>query len=245
MKSASEYRAQALETLKGNWKPAVLACLVFFALYLVFYTPLFVATITAGQTAGVTFAFLGVFMLFVLFFFMPLSFCMMAAFLRRVRGSERTILGDTFNIFRHRYGRILGIGLLLILIVYALCIPMCALVAISAIVESEMVSSILTAVAVALMIPIFIYVLAVEPIMYAHEDYSAGVNLFRLSRHMMRGHKWQLFCLYLSFIGWGILSVFTLGIGLLWLSPYMYTAVAHFYEDVRAEYEAKLAAPEQ
>ena len=39
------------------------------------------------------------------------------------------------------------------------------------------------------------------------------------------------------FIGWGILCVFTLGIGTLWLLPYMQTSIAAFYEDVKADYE--------
>lgn len=57
------------------------------------------------------------------------------------------------------------------------------------------------------------------------------------SRAMMKGHKFDLFWLLLSFIGWGILCIFTLGIGLLWLMPYMQTSLAGFYEDVKADYE--------
>ena len=57
-----------------------------------------------------------------------------------------------------------------------------------------------------------------------------------LSMAMMNGHKWDLFCLELSFIGWALLCVLTFGIGYLWLIPYMQTSVAAFYEDVKAEY---------
>ena len=42
--------------------------------------------------------------------------------------------------------------------------------------------------------------------------------------------------MYLSFIGWGILSILSCGIGLLWLIPYMQAADAAFYEEVKAEY---------
>ncbi len=55
------------------------------------------------------------------------------------------------------------------------------------------------------------------------------------SRELMRGHKFDLFYLYLSFIGWAILSIFTLGIGFIWLIPYMQMSVAAFYEDLKAE----------
>ncbi|MDR0939820.1 MAG: DUF975 family protein [Mediterranea sp.] len=55
------------------------------------------------------------------------------------------------------------------------------------------------------------------------------------SMAMMHGHKTKLFLLDLSFIGWAILCLFTCGIGFLFLTPYMYTAHAAFYEDLKAQ----------
>ncbi len=52
------------------------------------------------------------------------------------------------------------------------------------------------------------------------------------SRVMMDGHKMKLFLLYLSFIGWGILSMLTLGLGFLLLVPYVLTSLASFYQDL-------------
>lgn len=46
-----------------------------------------------------------------------------------------------------------------------------------------------------------------------------------------------MFYLHLTFIGWFLLSILTLGIGFFWLGPYVQSAQAHFYEDVKAEYE--------
>ena len=53
------------------------------------------------------------------------------------------------------------------------------------------------------------------------------------SKEMMRGKKWKLFCLFWRFFGWALLCILTLGIGYLWLGPYMQTSIAHFYDDVR------------
>ena len=53
-----------------------------------------------------------------------------------------------------------------------------------------------------------------------------------MSKELMAGHKWRLFCLELSFIGWGILCLFTCGIGDLWLQPYISAATAAFYVDL-------------
>ena len=53
------------------------------------------------------------------------------------------------------------------------------------------------------------------------------------SRRLMNGNKWRLFCLDLSFIGWAILCCLTFGILTLWVNPYMQTARAAFYEDIK------------
>lgn len=55
------------------------------------------------------------------------------------------------------------------------------------------------------------------------------------SMAMMQGKKMKLFLLDLSFIGWIILAILTFGLGFLLLAPYMYTARAAFYEDLKAE----------
>ena len=53
------------------------------------------------------------------------------------------------------------------------------------------------------------------------------------SMQMMEGHKMELFLLDLSFIGWALLSILSCGIGFFFLEPYMITARAHFYEDLK------------
>lgn len=63
-------------------------------------------------------------------------------------------------------------------------------------------------------------------------QYDAAISK---SMVMMSGYKMKLFLLDLSFIGWGILCLFTLGIGFLFLSPYMQAAHAAFYEDLKKE----------
>ena len=54
----------------------------------------------------------------------------------------------------------------------------------------------------------------------------------------MSGHRGDLFLLELSFIGWAILAVFTLGIGCLWLLPYMQVAKVCFYEEIIGKKES-------
>ena len=63
----------------------------------------------------------------------------------------------------------------------------------------------------------------------------SAIDALAKSITLMNGHKVELFWLTLSFIGWAILSLLTLGIGFLLLAPYAETAFAHFYEDLKAE----------
>lgn len=64
------------------------------------------------------------------------------------------------------------------------------------------------------------------------ENPNLGIReAVNMSKELMAGNKWRLFCLHLSFIGWGILSALTCGIGDLWLNPYIYAANAAFYVD--------------
>ena len=71
------------------------------------------------------------------------------------------------------------------------------------------------------------FILKDNPGMDANEARKASIE-------MMKGHKWQLFCLEFSFIGWIILSVLTFGILTLWVGPYIATARAAFYEELKA-----------
>jgi len=72
------------------------------------------------------------------------------------------------------------------------------------------------------------YILAENPSMSANEAITE-------SRKLMDGNKWRLFCLNISFIGWMYLSVFTCGIGIFWLAPYMEASFAAFYREIKRE----------
>ena len=68
-----------------------------------------------------------------------------------------------------------------------------------------------------------------------NEDYDA-MECISQSKKMMKGFKIKLFLLYLSFIGWSILSLMTICIGFLWLTPYIHTSKVAFYENLKEAY---------
>lgn len=59
-----------------------------------------------------------------------------------------------------------------------------------------------------------------------------AMEAIRHSKEAMKGWKGTLFLLDLSFLGWALLAPFTLGILLLWLTPYMGATEANFYDHV-------------
>ena len=57
----------------------------------------------------------------------------------------------------------------------------------------------------------------------------------RISIIITRGHKWDLFVTYLSFLGWYLLCILSLGIGFLWLVPYMNMTLTNAYHSMLKE----------
>ena len=55
------------------------------------------------------------------------------------------------------------------------------------------------------------------------------------SKELMTGKRGKLFCLQFSFIGWSILAALTLGIGFLWLVPYIQFATIAFYKSLTSD----------
>jgi uncharacterized membrane protein len=68
-------------------------------------------------------------------------------------------------------------------------------------------------------------------ILVDHPEMSS-LDAINQSKQMMKGHKWQLFKLWLRFIALGFLCIFTLGIGFLWLIPYVNICIAQFYDSL-------------
>ena len=66
------------------------------------------------------------------------------------------------------------------------------------------------------------------------DDPSIGaLAAIKRSKEMMKGMKWKFFCLGFRFFGWALVCCLTLGLGFLWLVPYMNCSTAKFYDDVK------------
>lgn len=89
---------------------------------------------------------------------------------------------------------------------------------------------------ITLVISIFfaVFSLALMPVPYLMIETDMKIfELFKVSINMMNGYKWKYFIMMLSFLGWVILSIFTFGIGFLWLYPYVSLTSTNFYNDLK------------
>ena len=63
-------------------------------------------------------------------------------------------------------------------------------------------------------------------------------EVFRASRLIMKKHRFQLFCLRFSFMGWYLLGFLTLGLAFLFVIPYKNAAEAAFYNEISGRADA-------
>ncbi len=71
---------------------------------------------------------------------------------------------------------------------------------------------------------------------YLLQEYPdlGATEALKVSMKMTRGHKGEMFVMYLSFIGWELLSCLTLGIlGIFYVNPYLMTSMAGLYEEYK------------
>ena len=80
------------------------------------------------------------------------------------------------------------------------------------------------------------YSYAMTEFILAEDPELSAAEVMARSKELMAGNRWRLFCLQLSFIGWGILASLTFGIGNLWLTPYRQAATAAFYRELTGGY---------
>lgn len=83
------------------------------------------------------------------------------------------------------------------------------------------------------------YLYALTSAILADNEEMPTLDIVEKSETLMNGNRMKLFLLGLSFIGWGILSSLTFGIGLIWLVPYMAIAQICFYDNLIGDTEIK------
>ena len=208
MPKSKELRRESRYALRGHWTNAVLCTLVYFII--VGICSAFSSYDGLPLSTNALLGMIGCALTILIT--LPLSFGYEVAFLRHVRGEEDDeLVVRPFQAFKS-YGRYLGTSLLMALFVFLWSLLL-------------IVPGIIKA-----------YSYAMTPfIMVDHPELDAD-DCIEKSKAMMKGYKWKLFCVDLSYIGWWLLCVLTLGILTLWITPWNTCAKVKFYEELKARH---------
>lgn len=143
-------------------------------------------------------------------------------------------LGDLFYAFKKKGRKLLAISILLGSLLYIIFIP-------ADILSSRFMQSLSMydgalfffafAVYLVLFVIISLFYALVNFIAIDYPDYTA-LRVFRMSAHLMNGHKARLFYITVSFIPMLLLGCLTCGILLLWIFPMMQAVYTEFYLDI-------------
>lgn len=224
--SRQELKARAKESLKGKWGEGVLTTLIYTLIpsgiaFVSTFVIIFLLTVVllsqglgeetvTGLTNGVS----NVISIIIGIFIAPLTVGFVGFYLKLARNQE-TKLTELFEGYKKSFGNSIGAYILSMLYIFLWSL----LFVIPGLMKSYSYS-------------MMYFIIADEP------DILASKALEK-SKEMMQGHRWELFVLHLSFLGWTLLAGCTCYIGMLWLTPYMQTTMSNFYMNVKAEYEAK------
>ena len=85
---------------------------------------------------------------------------------------------------------------------------------------------------------------SMAPYLMARNPELGGFDAIEKSKEYMKGNKGKLFLMLLSFIGWDILTILTLGLLAVYVAPYKMHARTVFYNDVYEKHNAEIAAKE-
>lgn len=217
MQLNSELRAQARERLEGKWDTFVLMTFLMLVIQTILQIPGYIGSlleVLSPENVLASLSFSNISNILSLLA-LPLSWGLTVSLLRNHR-EESVDLENLFDGFRGgRYTRVF-----------------CALFLVNLFTFLWTLLLIIPGIMKAFSYALTPYIIMDEPELTARQAITRSCEI-------MQGRRWKLFCLSLSFIGWGILSLLTFGIGFLWLAPYMNASIAAFYEDARAEYEAE------
>ena len=222
MRTRQEIKAIGKDRFKANYWPCVLAAfLVSLALGLLTslaYGPTYTAAIDAAMTGSEPDvsatasggSFLGSVALLILSGPLGIGLCFF--FVMNVLGREDITVATPFKSAFTNFGRKLGGSLWMALFVFLWSL-------------------------------LFFIPGIIKSFSYAMTTYILGDcpnvkarDALKLSMRIMKGHKWELFVFFLSFLGWAILGSLTFGIlDLFYVNPYMNSALATYYLEVRED----------
>ena len=210
MKTSSQLRLEACNDLKGQWSSVVVVALIYMAIEFVVTNALSIwYYIEMMNHKGPIY--LSKYLMFLVpFITIPLIYGYQVLFLENMRGKEFSFdtLFSGFKKYTPVFKTMILSGSKVFLYGLLLIVP---------------------GVIKCLDYAFVVYIMKDKGV-YMHEA-------LYLSEQLMKGNRMRLFKLYLSFIGWGLLVLVTLGIAALWVGPYIEATRVRFYNDLLSDSE--------
>lgn len=246
--SNSEIKSKAKKALKGNWILAVLTFIVYNIItnsisigYNVCKFKNFSA-VNENNDLGINVTIC----LAALILTGPMTYGLKRFFINLVRNENYKIenifegfkhFGGTFiiNIVLFIYGFLISLVIFIpfIIIIVATSITPFSLQGLSTNKAFLAVFVVILVISMYLIITIILLRYSMTYYIYIDNPEMGAMKAIKESVLMMDGNKTKLLLLYLSFILWYILGIFTLGIGFLWIYPYINTSIAVFYDEIK------------
>ncbi len=227
----SNFRATAREKLTGKWGKA--ACITLAYMFITFI----ISAIQSRLANSVNF----IISIAVAVISVPISFGVLISFINLYNGKEANAF-DFFSLGFSNFSRAwkVAFNMLVRLIVPIIVFILSMFFMVGAFVYS--VASPLTNNLAIILVAVIVYIASIiwfitKSYYYTLSDIIAIENpeispksAVEKSKELMTGNRAKFFLLQLSFIGWAILAMFTFGIGMLWLTPYIVFAQIAFYQ---------------
>lgn len=232
--SASKLRENARQSLKEKWGKGALIILSYLVIMFIISWVLGIIPIIGPIVSAII--------------SVPISYGIMVSFMKLKRGEEVKCTGflkegfskfsKVWGVFGHTILKMI-VPIILIIISYLIIIGVSTGYLIFGM-SNEVATA--TSFLGLMMLGIILLIISViygaaKGLLYSLTNYILYDNpdmdskaIVAESERLMKGNRLKYIWLEITFIGWMILALFTLGIGLLWLIPYIATAVICFYE---------------
>ncbi len=229
-KSSAELKAMAKEQLFDKYGTAI-GTVLLILIITVGLMSIPVLTISQNTVFGYI---LYLLCCFILFTFLGILYSGEAFFYLKLICKQPISAGDIFFGFRSHADKALIIQMILIATVYISSIPPIIFEALYFSQNNAIWMVFMSAAFIIAEVIAIIVRLNLSQSYYLLQDFPeySTVELMKMSRQMMKGHKGRLFYIELSFIPLFLLGILSCCIAFLWIIPYMKATKANFYMDL-------------
>lgn len=241
-RKGKELKALARQALLGNYGTTTGAILLYYLSFFVLVIPLIILILllSDGKTepgaalfAGMGIWYAGVILLALVFSAGLIRICYQICI------GQRTGVSDLFYGFSHHPFRVIGLSLLISLISIAVSLPGVLLMIASIFWEGSRAVSILLYLIGFLLLLIVMMTVTIQYsfalFVLVENPERRAMECLRISQDLAAGNRMRIIKLGISFAGVYMLGYLSLGIGYLWITPYIICSMIHLYLSIKEE----------